>query len=80
MHAKVQAALLEAMEERQVTVAGETHAMEPLSRKRPFALSLLPYTRIFRVDMEVGVNAHPHFLTLEASLRASRGRGLAARH
>jgi len=28
--AKVQAALLEAMEERQVTVAGKTHAMEPL--------------------------------------------------
>ena len=28
--AKVQAALLEAMEERQVTVAGETHKMEPL--------------------------------------------------
>lgn len=28
--AKVQAALLEAMEERQVTVAGTTHAMEPL--------------------------------------------------
>ena len=28
--AKVQAALLEAMEERQVTVAGNTHAMEPL--------------------------------------------------
>ena len=28
--AKVQAALLEAMEERQVTVAGRTHAMEPL--------------------------------------------------
>ncbi|HMQ92034.1 AAA family ATPase, partial [Amaricoccus sp.] len=28
--AKVQAALLEAMEERQVTVAGQTHVMEPL--------------------------------------------------
>ena len=28
--AKVQAALLEAMEERQVTVAGKTHKMEPL--------------------------------------------------
>lgn len=28
--AKVQAALLEAMEERQITVAGRTHAMEPL--------------------------------------------------
>ena len=82
--AKVQAALLEAMEERQVTVAGKTHAMEPLfmvmATQNPIEQEgtyPLPEAQLDRFLMHVNITYPPVEDEVEV-IRLVRGEEIAA--
>ena len=82
--AKVQAALLEAMEERQVTVSGKTHAMEPLfmvmATQNPIEQEgtyPLPEAQLDRFLMHVNITYPPVEDEVEV-IRLVRGEEIAA--
>jgi MoxR-like ATPase len=82
--AKVQAALLEAMEERQVTVAGKTHEMEPLfmvmATQNPIEQEgtyPLPEAQLDRFLMHVNITYPPVEDEVEV-IRLVRGEEIAA--
>ncbi|MEZ5725506.1 MAG: AAA family ATPase [Paracoccaceae bacterium] len=84
--AKVQAALLEAMEERQVTVAGKTHRMEPLfmvmATQNPVEQEgtyPLPEAQMDRFLMHVNITYPPVEDEVEV-IRLVRGEEIAAIH
>lgn len=81
--AKVQAALLEAMEERQVTVAGETHKMPPLfmvmATQNPIEQEgtyPLPEAQMDRFLMHVSID-YPSDTDEKAVMRLVRGESVA---
>ncbi|MFC5050777.1 AAA family ATPase [Rubritalea spongiae] len=84
--AKVQAALLEAMEERQVTVAGETHKMPPLfmvmATQNPIEQEgtyPLPEAQMDRFLMHISID-YPNDADEKAVMRLVRGESAANAH